>query len=466
MSADVDPRPFRERARAALEDPGLRRTLPAAVDRQAAARVDVLASLDDADGLRDLAARIRDSNLARLDEHLERLAETWEAAGGRVFFADDASEAVEHIVDLATRCGATSVVKAKSMVSEEVGLNEALLRARIEPIETDLGQYIVQLAQEPPSHIVAPSIHKSKAQVAALFGRVAGETLPEDAHVLTGFARRRLRDAFLSARVGISGVNFAVASEGTLALVTNEGNGRMCTSLPPVHIALMGMERVVWDFPQLAVMLELLARSSTGQKLSQYTSLLHGPRRRSEADGPDESHLVILDNGRSRLLGTRYQTALRCIRCGACLNVCPVFRQVGGHAYDPVYSGPIGAVITPLLRRTDASLELAHASTLCAACTDVCPVRIPLHEHLLHLRQDYARSAAPKAERAAYGIWSRAWSGPRLFRLSTAPVARAARILKGRALARLPIPLLGRWTRGRALALPGRTARSRPAAPK
>jgi L-lactate dehydrogenase complex protein LldF len=446
---------FGGRALVSLDNVGMRKTLATAVDRQAAGRRAGMATLEDPEGLRDLGARIREHNLAHLDEHLERLAQTWQEAGGKVFFAADAAEASAYSLDVARRVDAQHAVKVKSMVTEEIDLNRVLSEAGIDPVETDLGQYIVQLAGEPPSHIVAPAIHKSKPEVTELFSALAGERLPDDASALTAFARERLRKLFLSAGVGFSGVNFGVADAGTLCLVTNEGNGRLTSSLPRAHVAIMGMERVVWDFEQLSVLLCLLARGNTGQKITQYTSLLHGPRRADESDGPDEAHLVILDNGRSRLLGTRYQSALRCIRCGGCLNVCPVFRQVGGYAYDPVYSGPIGAVITPLLKGVEAAGDLAHASTLCGACTDVCPVRIPLHDLLLYVRQDHAQRAAGPAERSAYGLWSRAWASPRRF----APFVRAtqllARLRGGRSLRRLPVPLLARWMRGRSLPLAG-----------
>lgn len=452
MSLDYDySKPFRDRTLISLEGPRMRSAIKTAVNRQAVGREAGFASLKDYQQLRDLGGRIREFNLSHLDEHLERLAETWEAAGGKVFFAADASEARDYVVGVARGAAARTAVKSKSMVSEEIGLNRALEDAGIEPIETDLGQYIVQLAGEPPSHIVAPAIHKSKGDVTELFSRVAGTELPNDAFALTAFARRRLRAQFLSAELGISGVNLAVASSGTLCLVTNEGNGRMCTSMPKSHVAIMGMERVVWDFEQLAVILNLLARSNTGQKLSQYTSLIHGPRRAEEPEGPEESHLVILDNGRSGILGSRYHSALRCIRCGACLNVCPVFRQVGGYAYDPVYSGPIGAVITPLLKDTKEAAELPHASTLCGACTEVCPVKIPLHDHLLYLRQDRSAEQASVGERTAYKAWSLAWATPRRFAWSRGASRLLGRVTRGRSLRLLPLPVIGRWTRGRFL---------------
>jgi L-lactate dehydrogenase complex protein LldF len=451
---------FADRAAVSLADPKLRHNVADADDRQIAHRIAGMASLKDPDGLRDIASEIRAAVLSRLDDHLATLADRWEAHGGRVFFASDASEARNYVRQVAERAGATVAVKSKSMASEEIGLNAELSGAGIEPIETDLGEYIVQLAGEHPAHIITPIIHKSKQDVATLFSDIAGHEFPPDVTPLAAFARQRLRQYFLAADVGISGVNFAIADAGAICLVTNEGNGRMCTSLPPVHVAVMGMERVVANWEQLAVMLSLLARSGTGQKLTQYTSLLFGPRRTDEADGPKESHLVILDNGRSNLLGTRFQDALKCIRCGACLNVCPVFRQTGGHAYDPVYSGPIGAVINPLLHESKQASELAHASTLCGACTEVCPVRIPLHDLLLYERTHYARDYATRSEHAAYSAWSHAWSSPRRFRLFASAGAAAARWLGSERLARMP--LLSRWARGRTLPdLPTRAFRSK-----
>lgn len=440
---------FEARAAVSLADPKLRRNVADADDRQIAARLAAMASLKDAEALRDLASEIRGAVLSRLDDHLATLADRWEEHGGKVFFAAQASEATDYVREVAAAAGATKAVKSKSMVTEEIGLNRVLSDAGVEPVETDLGEYIAQLAGDHPAHIITPIIHWSKDDVANLFSDIAERPLPPEVAPLLAFARGRLRHHFLTAELGVSGVNFAVAEAGALCLATNEGNGRMCTSLPRYHVAIMGMERVVATWSQLAVMLSLLGRSGTGQKLTQYTSLLFGPRRAGEADGPLESHLVILDNGRSNLLGTRYQDALKCIRCGACLNVCPVFRQTGGHAYDPVYSGPIGAVINPLLRGGERASELAHASTLCGACTEACPVRIPLHDMLLYERQEYATKYASRSERIAYSAWSRAWSSPRRFKLFAVGGALAARLAGRDRLGRLP--LLRRWGRGRAL---------------
>jgi L-lactate dehydrogenase complex protein LldF len=330
------------------------------------------------------------------------------------------------------------VVKSKSMASEEIGLNEHLEAAGIEVVETDLGEFIVQVAGEAPEHIIMPAIHKSREQVRDLFEPLAGRELGTDPADLINFARGHLRERFLSAPVGVTGVNFAVAETGTVVMVTNEGNGRMCSSLPRVHIAVMGMERVVAQASDLAVLLPLLTRSATGQKISSYVSMLSGPRRGDEGDGPDEMHVVILDNGRARVRETSYRSVLNCIRCGACQNVCPVYRQVGGTAYGWVYGGPIGAVLTPLL---NGDHELSHASSLCAACDDVCPVKIPLHELLLGLRRDRAADAAGPMERLAFRLWGFAWSRPWIFRLSVRLAGRA----------RGPVPLLRRWTRTRDL---------------
>ena len=444
--------PFGQRAAVSLADPQLRSAVADASDRQIANRLRAMRTLEDPEAMRDLGSRIRDAVLSRLDEHLERLADNWEAAGGRVFFAADASDAATYVTSLAQKAGGGIVVKSKSMASEEIALNSALESAGIEAVETDLGEYIVQLGGDHPSHIITPAIHKSKRDVARILSEVAGRELPDDASELTRFARGELRARFLSASVGVSGVNFGISEAGAICLVTNEGNGRMCTSVPPVHVAIMGMERVVGTFDELAVMLSLLARSATGQKLTQYTSIISGPRRADELDGPEEAHLVILDNGRSSMLGTRYQDILKCIRCGACLNVCPVYRQVGGHAYDPTYSGPIGAVLNPIIKG-GAARELAHASTLCGACTEVCPVRIPLHDILLHLRQEYAPDAAI-AERAVFSAWSRAWATRRRFRLFSGVTSLLGRLVGGSGRRGAPVPVMGRWMRGRTY--PGR----------
>jgi L-lactate dehydrogenase complex protein LldF len=332
------------------------------------------------------------------------------------------------------------------MVAEEIGLGEALERAGVEVIETDLGDHILQLAGGQPVHIVAPALEQTAEDVARLFSEAEGREIPADLETLTETARRRLREAFERAQVGITGANFGVSETGSICVVENEGNARLVSSLPRIHVVVMGMERLVATLDDLAVCLRLLARSATGQKLTTYTTLITGPRRVGEADGPEELHVVILDNGRSGLLGGRYREMLACIRCGACLNVCPVYRKGGGAAYGPVYPGPVGAVLVPLLVGLERAPALPHASSLCGACTAACPVKIPLHELLLELRADLVeRRVASWRERVAFALWSLAWSSVAGYRISTT-------------LARLGQPFAG-------LAGPGRTwgaGRSRP----
>jgi L-lactate dehydrogenase complex protein LldF len=390
-----------------------------------------------------------------LDTHIARFTEALEARGGHVYFARTADDATRYVAEVCRRTGAKLAAKSKSMLSEEIGLNDALESAGVRVVETDLGEYIIQLAGEHPVHILAPAIEKTAQDVATLLSAVEGKPIPPDLDALTQAARRQLRQVFIDADVGITGANFGVSETGTICLVTNEGNGRLVSALPRVHIAMMGMERLVADLPDLAVLLQLLARSGTGQRLSVYTTLLTGPRRAGEEDGPEEVHVVILDNGRSNLLGTHYKEMLACIRCGACLNVCPVYRKSGGAAYGPVYSGPMGAVLLPLLVGLEQAPSLPHASSLCGACTDACPVKIPLHELLLELRKDLVeRRVARWWERAAFGLWSLAWSSALGYRLST----RAGRI--GQGLGGLVGP--GRaWARGRALPRLGRRYRDR-----
>ncbi|HWO71272.1 MAG TPA: LutB/LldF family L-lactate oxidation iron-sulfur protein [Actinomycetota bacterium] len=445
------PGSFEARARALLARPEVRRNLAAAMDRSALLRQRAFEGVD-LGALRAVGEAIRAHTVAELDRYLARWAERAEARGTRVFFAADAGEAVAYVRDVAARRGARLAVKGKSMVSEEVGLNRALEEAGVEVVETDLGEYIQQLAGEPPAHITVPAVHRSRAEVRELFARAHGADLPDDDPArLTRFAREVLRERFLAADLGITGVNFAVAETGSIVIVTNEGNGRMCSSLPPVHVALMGMERVVPSFRELAVLLPLLTGSATGQRVTTYVNVVNGPRGPEEPDGPEELHVVVVDGGRSGILAGRYRSVLHCIRCGACLNVCPVFRQVGGLAYGSPYGGPIGAVLAPLLEGFEARGDLPWASSLCGACTEVCPVGIPLHQHLVALRADAALARAGGLERRTFRWWARAWASPgpygllaRLARWAQRPFVRAGRIPWA------PFPL-SRWTRGRDL---------------
>jgi L-lactate dehydrogenase complex protein LldF len=449
---DLLRQPFPERARAALRDDHLQEALGIATAKFMDLRQASFAGFPEGEALRDRARAIKEATLQRLDGYLAQLADSVERLGGHVHWAATGAEAREIVLGLCRDKGVRMAVKAKSMATEEIELNEALEAAGVETVETDLGEYIIQLAHEKPSHIIAPAIHKTKGQVAELFSRKLRGDFAADPEVLTAVARRELRQKFLAADLGITGANFAVAETGTVVLVTNEGNGRMVTSLPRIHVAVMGIEKVIPSMTDLMVFLAILARSATGQKLSSYTTLVRGPRQPGEADGPDEFHLVLMDNGRSRQIAGPLREALYCLRCGACLNVCPVYRQIGGHAYGHTYPGPIGILLTAMLHGTGAVRELAHASSLCGACRDVCPVRIDIPRMLIELREHVERErVAPWAERMVFRAMRRVLTSPALFRLS----ATAARVLQrpfvrdGR-LGRLPL-VLARWTAARDL---------------
>lgn len=338
---------------------------------------------------RERGRQIRLHTIAHLDYYLNLFVNNARANGIHVHFANTAEEAVELTLDIAEHAGAKSVVKSKSMVSEELHLNHALESIGVEAVETDLGEYIIQLAGEMPSHIVIPAIHKNRYQIADLLSKEAGYTLPPDTTALAGFVRKKLREKFLDAEIGMTGCNFAIAETGSMVLFENEGNARMVTTVPKTQITLMGMERIIPSWSDLEVMATLLPRSATGQKLTMYMSGINGPRRSEDADGPDEMHIIIIDNGRSLQLGDpEFQELLNCIRCGACLNACPVYRHIGGHAYGSTYSGPIGAVLTPSLNKNIAEWDdVANASSLCGACYEACPVKIPLHDMLVYLRR-------------------------------------------------------------------------------
>lgn len=447
---------LRTRTAVALADPTLRPRTARAVDRFASHRAEALAAVHDPDGLRDAARRVRAAVLADLPALLERFADAVLAAGGHVHWAPDAAAARDAVAGVAA---GRRVVKSKSMVTEEIGLAEALEGAGAHVVETDLGEWIVQLAEEPPSHIIAPALHHDRHTIKALFEARGGAVDVEaEPAALAAHARARLREEFLAAEVGITGANFGVAETGSVVLVTNEGNGRLVTSLPPVHVVVMGMERLVADWDQLDLMLGVLTRAATGQAVTSYVSITGGPRPASEEAGGAELHVVIVDNGRSALLGGEAHEMLACIRCGACLNVCPVFRQVGGHAYGSTYPGPMGAVLTPLLdAATPGAAALPDASSLCGACNEVCPVGIPLTDLLLSLRRRHAGDA-PLPARAGWAAWARAWSRPAGYRAST----RAATAAGGAARLAALVPPGDRWAHGRTLPpLADRTFRAR-----
>ena len=453
MTEPIVTTPLRQRATQALGDRFLHEALDIATTKFITLRREAFGDFPEGERLRDRARAIKEATLQRLDEHLEKLVANVERLGGHVHFATTAEEARDVVLDIARRTGARMAVKSKSMATEEIHLNEALEAIGVTPVETDLGEYIIQLAHERPSHIIAPAIHKTKGQVAELFSReLKRPGLPADPEVLTKIAREELREKFLTADLGITGANFAVAETGTVVLVTNEGNGRMATSLPRVHVAVMGVEKVIPSMTDLAVFLAILAKSATGQKLSVYTTLVQGPRRPAELEGPEEFHLVLLDNGRIAQIAGALRESLYCLRCGACLNVCPVYRQIGGHAYGYTYPGPIGILLTAMLNGPGSVKELAHASSLCGACADACPVRIDIPRMLIELRRQVDEEhIAPWTERVLFKTFARLLVRPALYRLG----ARIGRILQrplireGRIRA-LPF-FFGRWTKTRDL---------------
>ena len=487
-----------DRARRAIDDSNLQTALAKVT---AALGAEGTAARTDPDMIerRRRGAAIRREVLDDLDTWLDRLQAKLESLGITVHRAAGPDEAQRIVLEIARAEGVKLAVKSKSMATEEVHLNAALEADGIEVVETDLGEYIIQLAHEMPSHIIAPAVHKTVPQVAKLFTETAGRPLPDDRTALCAFARETLRGKFLAADMGITGANFVTVDTGTLVLVTNEGNGRMCTSLPRVHVAVMPVEKVLPRFADLGVMLPLLTRTATGQRLSTYVSMITGPRRPGETDGPERMHVVFLDHNRRSLLGTPYQEMLCCIRCGACLNVCPVYRRIGGHAYDAVYSGPMGAVLTPLLSGGSEGRDLPDASSLCGACSEVCPVGIPLADLLVRLRADL-RSPGPAvppappwpghdpevaapvgvagdapgrpsdtkpgarvARRLGFEAWARLWASPTGYRLS-AGAARRLGHLTPSALIR-NTPLVRGWGEGRDIPLPApRSFRQRLAA--
>ena len=388
-SANSVPDTVKERAGLALNDEFLRKAVRFTTERLRSGKKNASEEHGNWDEWRERGRQIRLHTIAHLDYYLNVFANNARANGVHVHFAETSAEAVKITLAIAERKAAKSVVKSKSMVTEELHLNHALESIGVEAIETDLGEYIIQLAGETPSHIIIPAIHKNRYQIAELLSEVAGESLPPDTSILAGFVRKKLREKFLEADIGMTGCNFAIAETGSMVLFENEGNARMVTTVPKTQITLMGMERIIPSWSDLEVMATLLPRSATGQKLTVYMSGITGPRREKDADGPEEMHIIIVDNGRSLQLGDpEFQELLNCIRCGACLNACPVYRHIGGHAYGGTYSGPIGAVLTPALNKNVAEWDdIAGASSLCGACYEACPVKIPLHDMLVSLRR-------------------------------------------------------------------------------
>jgi L-lactate dehydrogenase complex protein LldF len=433
----------------ALADPPLQAALVRLTNTLMLANRRGYAALGDSDQLRDHAKHIKEHTLAHLDKYLEQLEASVQRLGGHVHWASTAEEARQAVTTIARQASCKRAVKSKSMTSEEIHLNPALQAAGIEVTETDFGEYIIQVAGERPSHLVAPAVHHTRESVARVLSQHLGEPLPDDARSLALTGRRVLREKFRAADLGITGANFAVAETGTIVLVTNEGNGRLTTTSPRVHVALMGMEKVIPRLADLPVFLKLLARAATGQTLSVYTTIITGPRRPGELDGPDEFHLVILDNGRSKILATPFRESLQCIRCGACLNACPVYRRIGGHAYGGVYSGPIGSILTPLFDSVKDNPHLPHASSLCGACQAACPVRINIPHMLVGLRELQHHGKPSRWEGLAYRLWREVLRRPWLYRLALRGARMVLRPLaRDGWLRRLPGPGTG-WTAAR-----------------
>jgi L-lactate dehydrogenase complex protein LldF len=441
---------FARNAQKALADKALQAALGRATGRFLRHRAEAVAAFPGFEEARERASEIKRETLARLDEHLGRFIAEATRRGAVVHVARDAAQAREIAARIAKEEGVTLAVKSKSMASEEISLNLALQQAGVEVVESDLGEYIIQLAGEPPSHIIAPAVHKTREEISELFGRKLGEPPTDSIPALVAIARKHLRARFLAAGMGISGANFLVADTGSLVLVTNEGNGRMGTVLPRVHLAVAGIEKVIPRMADLPTFLRLLPRSASGQPISSYVSVLTGSRREGDAEGPERMHILLLDCGRSAILEGKYREVLKCIRCGACLNSCPVYQSVGGHAYGWVYSGPIGAVLTPLLVGLPEAAPLPDASTLCGACGEVCPVKIPLPDFLLELRSD-ARTQGLKTPGEIAGMKGYAGVMKRAGLLEA--LERVAGLLaqfftKGKPVEGLPYPFSG-WTERR-----------------
>ena len=454
---------FPARARSALNNPDLARALanarPGFIDR----RLAVVEALPEYQALRRTAREIKEHTLHHLDFYLEQFEARVHEHGGQVHWASTPAEAQAIVVDICRAAGAKRVTKGKSMVGEEIALNDALEAAGFEAIETDLGEYIIQLANEPPSHIIVPAIHKTKDQIADLFhahhAKYGFTERHTEATALVGEARAVLREKFQSADVGITGANFLVAETGSSVIVTNEGNGDLTSTLPRVHIVTAAIEKVVPTLDDMSTILRLLARSATGQETTAYTTVTSGPRRAADLDGPDEYHVVLVDNGRSQMLGNEFHEMLRCIRCGACMNHCPVYHAVGGHAYGWVYVGPMGSVLTPLIVGLDGARHLPNACTLNGRCAEVCPMEIPLGDLIRKLRErEFDERITPPRIRLGLRAWAFMARRPALYHLATSVGMRILGLL-GRYRGRFRrLPLAGGWTGTRDLPAPaGRT---------
>ena len=454
-----DTRPFKTRVNDVLANDFKVKAIHTAQDvfyEKLKAVVDQVAEWED---FRNESADLRDHVLANLDYYLNQFAENAEKAGAHVHFAADDKEATAICMEVLRAKEAKMVVKSKTMVSEEIGLNHELIKAGIEVNETDLAEFILQTADfDPPSHIVVPALHFERNRIRDTFAKKLGYEGTENPEEMTRFVRRYIRDRFLRADVGFTGCNFGVAETGTITIVSNEGNGRMASSMPKTQIALMGMERLVPDFASLDVMMEMLIRSSVGAKISNYFSMITGPAREGEADGPEELHIIIIDNRRSGILGGDFEEMLRCIRCGACMNICPVYRHITGHGYGSIYPGPMGAVLTPLLVGYEEAGDLPYASTLCGECWEHCPVKIPLHELLLKHRQVIADKLQmrPAIERSIFHTVAGVFANSFLFDMGTKMGAIGMKLMSNNghmADWTKVLPVVGGWVKAKDMGL-------------
>jgi L-lactate dehydrogenase complex protein LldF len=447
---NLDPTRFVEASHDALHDERLKPALGRLKTHFAFGRAYAVSRYADFEAMREQGRAIRDYALSRLDTLLETFEQRVTARGGHVHWARNAEEARSIILGILRDAGAKTVIKGKSMVSEEIALNPCLEAAGLVPVETDLGEYIIQLRNEPPSHIIAPAFHLSKEDVAESFREAHTQLDPQRSLVersaLVAEARKVLREKFESADAGITGANFLSAEEGAALIVTNEGNGDLSRLLPRTHIVLTGIEKVVPDLNDVSVLLRLLTRSATGQDISSYVTIMSGPRGSDETDGPENFHVVLLDNGRSRLIGTEAEDVLRCIRCSACLNHCPIYGAIGGHAYGATYPGPIGAALNPALIGLKQAHHHPNASTFCGRCAEVCPVKIPLPQIMRHWRaREYAEGLAPKPMVLGLSLWAFAAKRPTLYRLASAILARLLKLISGKRGNVRALPVMNGW---------------------
>ena len=442
------PAMFKQGVEQALSKPNLKIGLDRTIGLLRTRRRDVMEDYPEFQDTRELGKRIKDHTLANLDHYLAEFEKNAIAAGAHVHWAETPAEACEIVIDLCRKADAKSVTRVKSMLGEEIGLPKALADAGIERVETDLAEHIIQLAEEPPSHIVIPAMHKTREEVAELFAEHHQDPKVDgDVGLLVESARQELRPKYVGADVGISGANFLIAETGSVCTVTNEGNAELTTELPRMHIVTAGIEKMVPSMEHAVVLLRLLARSSLGIEFTQYTSFFTGPRKADETKGPEEMHIVLVDNGRTQMLASEMRPMLRCIRCAACINHCPVYSVIGGHPYGSTYPGPMGSVLTPAMHSLEVASDLPHACTLNGRCAEVCPVKIPLPDLLRSLREDtWRRKLVPKPARWAVKAWAFLAARPTLYRITALSATRALRALAGKEAMIRYLPLVSGWT--------------------